>query len=71
MGTRRSTTGSMLASVGAAFTWSSRLQPTVDVSIVEAEYQATAAVTKEAPWMRKLLQDLQLGRQCLPMGCDD
>ena len=71
LGTRRSTTGFQLTAAGAAVTWSSRLQPTVAVSTAEAEYQAAAAVTKEALWMRKLLQDLQLGRQCLPIGCDN
>ena len=71
LGTRRSTTGFLLKTGGAAITWSSRLQPTVAVSTAEAEYQAAAAVTKEVLWMRKLLQDLQLGRQCLAVGCDN
>ncbi|GLI61382.1 hypothetical protein VaNZ11_003750 [Volvox africanus] len=43
---------------GTAIGWKSRLQPTVATSSVEAEYMAAASTTREALWIRKLLNDL-------------
>jgi len=39
-------------------TWSSKKQPTVATSSVEAEYVASANATKEAVWLRTLLTEL-------------
>ena len=57
--TRRSTTGYVFILNGGAITWSSRRQQTVAASTTEAEYMAAAAATKEALWLRKLIDDLQ------------
>ena len=57
--TRRSTTGYVFILNGGAITWSSRRQQTVAASTTEAEYMAAAAATKEALWLRKLINDLQ------------
>ena len=57
--TRRSTTGYVFIMNGGAITWSSRRQQTVAASTTEAEYMAAAAATKEALWLRKLINDLQ------------
>ena len=57
---RRSTTGYVFLIYGGAASWSSRLQPTVAASTVEAEYMSAAQAAKEALWLRKLCADLGL-----------
>jgi len=55
---RRSTTGWVFTWNGAAISWGSKRQPTVSTSTAEAEYEAAAAATREALWVRKLMVDL-------------
>jgi hypothetical protein len=57
---RRSTTGYVFKMNGGAVSWCSKRQAVVATSTAEAEYVAAAATVKEALWLRKLLQDLQL-----------
>jgi hypothetical protein len=57
---RRSTTAYVFLMFGGAVSWSSRLQPTVAASTVDAEYLSAAQVVKEALWFRKLGDDLGL-----------
>jgi hypothetical protein len=47
---KRSTTGYVFLMFGGAMSWSSRLQPTVAVSTVEAEYLSAGQAMKEALW---------------------
>jgi hypothetical protein len=54
---RKSTTGFMFKVFGGTVNWSSKLQATVALSTVEAEYVAAASAAKEALWLRKILQD--------------
>ncbi|KAJ9507247.1 hypothetical protein QJQ45_006215 [Haematococcus lacustris] len=67
----RSTTGSVFVLNGAAVTWRSKLQTTVAASTTEAEYQAAAAGTKEALFLRKLLHELDAGCDPIPILCDN
>ena len=69
--TRRSTTGYVYLLNGGAISWNSKLQPTVAASSCEAEYMAAAAATKEALWLRKLLQDLGMGCQTVKILGDN
>jgi hypothetical protein len=70
MDSRRSTTGYAFCLFGGAVSWNSRLQPTVAVSTVEAEYMAAAAAVKEALWLRVLLAELGVPVQPLRVHCD-
>jgi len=56
--TRRSTTGFTFISGGAAFTWCSKLQKTVALSTMGAEYMALCEASKEAIWLNKLVQNV-------------
>jgi hypothetical protein len=63
MDSRKSTTGYLFTLHGGAISWSSRLQQTVAVSTVEAEYMAAAGAIKEGLWLRKLLPELGVSTQ--------
>ncbi|XP_033230350.1 secreted RxLR effector protein 161-like [Belonocnema kinseyi] len=55
---RRSTTGYVFMLAGGPITWSSQRQKLVTLSTTETEYFAAATATKEAVWLRKLLDDI-------------
>jgi hypothetical protein len=55
---RRSITGYIFDVAGGSISWASKKQPTVVLSTVEAEYMAASNTTKEAIWLRVLLEDL-------------
>jgi len=42
---------------GGSISWSSKKQPMVALSMVEAEYMAASNATKEAVWLQTLLED--------------
>jgi len=54
----RSITGYISYFGSASISWSSRKQPTVALSTMEAEYMALAKATCEAIWLRKLSSEL-------------
>jgi len=68
---RRSTTRYVFLMFGGAVSWSSRLQPTVAVSTVEAEYLSAGQVVKEALWFRKLGVDLGFDLGHVQIYCDN
>jgi hypothetical protein len=56
--TFRSTAGFVFNIGSGAISWSSKRQPTVALSTCEAEYRAQTQASKEAIWLRQLLQNL-------------
>ena len=71
--TRRSTTGYVFKVYGGIVAWKSRRQPTVALPTTEAEYMAAADATRQAIWLRRLLDELKLGlvSDPLPILNDD
>jgi len=55
---RRSISGFMFSFGSGAISWSSKKQPTVALSSMEAEYRGAAIATCEVVWLQKLLLDL-------------
>jgi len=56
--TRRSTTGFTFIFGGAAVSWGSKLQKTVVLSTMAAQYMALCEARKEAAWLNKLVQSV-------------
>ncbi|KAG5876972.1 hypothetical protein JTB14_027871 [Gonioctena quinquepunctata] len=56
--TRKSTTGYISKLRNAAVTWSSKRQHAVTFPTTEAEYVAACQATKEAIWIRRLMNDI-------------
>jgi hypothetical protein len=54
------TSGFMFSFGSATGTWSSKKQPTIALSSIEAEYKGVAMAACEVVWLRKLLRDLGL-----------
>nr|ODN85437.1 hypothetical protein L203_05053 [Cryptococcus depauperatus CBS 7841] len=71
--TRESTIGYVFKVCGGVVAWRSRRQPTVVLSTTEAEYMASADATRQAVWLRRLLDDfkLGLGNEPLPLMNDN
>ena len=57
--TRRSTSGYVFQIGTSTVSWSSRKQATVAKSSTEAEYVALSSATREAVWLRRLMEDLR------------
>ena len=55
----RSTGGYVFSFGSGAVSWSSKKQPTVALSITEAEYRGAILAACEIAWLLKLLQDLR------------
>lgn len=57
--TRRSTTGYVFLLGSRPISWCSKLQPTVSLSITEAEYRSAAMTAQECTWLKQVLSDLR------------
>jgi hypothetical protein len=55
---RWSNTGFVFMMGGGTISWNSKRQPTITLSMSEAEYMANTQATKEAIWMAKLMKEL-------------
>ena len=56
---RQSTSGYTFSLGSVTIAWSSKKQPTGELSSTEAEYQGADVATCEAIWLKRLLKDLQ------------
>jgi len=56
--TRRSQTGYIFFLACGPVSWQSRLQTSVALSSMEAEYMAVSAATQEVQWLHRILQQL-------------
>ena len=57
---RRSTSGYLFSYCGSPISWSSKIQRTIALSTVEAEYMAGTEACKELIWIRSLYQGLRI-----------
>ncbi|KAH9300653.1 hypothetical protein KI387_012236, partial [Taxus chinensis] len=55
---RKSTSGYVFKLGAGVITWSSKKQPTMSISSTEAEYRSVMEATKEAMWLKRLLDEL-------------
>ena len=71
--TRRSTSGYIFGIGSGAISWQSKRQPTVALSTCEAEYIGQTQATKEAVWLKRLLDQLnpQEHRYAVIIFCDN
>ena len=69
---RRSTSGYVYILNGGAISWSSRRQPVVALSTMEAEYIAASDSAREAVWLRLLLKGLDTKqKEATKLVCDN
>lgn len=57
---RKSTSGYLFKFAGGAVCWKSRKQPVIATRSTEAEYIGYSIACKEAVWLKRLLQELQV-----------
>ena len=62
-GTSRSVSGYVFMFNGGAVSWRCKLQSTIALSTAEAEFDALCAATREAMYLRGLLQEMGLQQQ--------
>jgi hypothetical protein len=56
--TRKSTSGYVFFIVGGPFAWRSKRQTAIALSSTEAEYYVLSNASREATWIRRLLEDM-------------
>ncbi|GAA0152490.1 hypothetical protein LIER_10960 [Lithospermum erythrorhizon] len=69
---RRSTSGYAFIFSSGAVAWSSKKQPIVTLSTIEAEFVVAAFCTCQALWMKRVLEDLGYNiLNCIGIKCDN
>ncbi|KAE8697637.1 putative tRNA ligase [Hibiscus syriacus] len=66
----KSTTGYVFKVAGGAVSWVSKLQSVVATSTIEAEYVAATQASKEAIWLKMLLEELGHNQEYVSLFCD-
>ncbi|KAE8725329.1 hypothetical protein F3Y22_tig00008957pilonHSYRG00078 [Hibiscus syriacus] len=66
----KSTTGYVFKVAGGAVSWVSKLQSVVATSTTEAEYVAATQASKEAIWLKMLLEELGHNQEYVSVFCD-
>ncbi|KAE8701279.1 putative serine-threonine protein kinase, plant-type [Hibiscus syriacus] len=66
----KSTTGYVFKVAGGAVSWVSKLQSVVATSTTEAEYVAATQASKEAIWLKMLLEELGHNQEYVSLFCD-
>jgi len=67
---RRSLTGYAYTLGDRLVSWKETLQPSVALSITEAEYMALTEAAKEGIWLRGLINDLEINQEYANIYCD-
>ncbi|GJR43670.1 retrovirus-related pol polyprotein from transposon TNT 1-94 [Tanacetum coccineum] len=67
----KSTTGYVFTLSGETVSWVSKLQSVVAMSTTEAEYVAVAQASKEAVWLKMLLEELGHKQEKITLFCDN
>ena len=67
---RRSTTGYVFTLAHGVISWMSKLQKTVALSTIEAEYIAASDSCKEAIWLKGLLDEIGRTQEKVNVFCD-
>ena len=66
----KSTTGYVFILASGAVSWVSKLQSVVALSTTEAEYVAATQASKEAVWLKMVLEELGHKQDIIPLFCD-
>ncbi|KAE8734764.1 hypothetical protein F3Y22_tig00000715pilonHSYRG00142 [Hibiscus syriacus] len=66
----KSTTGYVFKIAGGTISWVSKLQSIVATSTTEAEYIAATQASKEAIWLKMLLEELGHNQEYVSLFCD-
>ncbi|GKC88031.1 retrovirus-related pol polyprotein from transposon TNT 1-94 [Tanacetum coccineum] len=67
----KSTTGYVFTLSGGTVSWVSKMQSVVAMLTMEAEYIAAAQASKEAVWLKMLLEELEHGKRKITLFCDN
>ena len=66
----KSTTGYVFTLASGVVSWVSKLQSVVATSTTEAEYVAATQASKEAVWLKMVMEELGHKQENIPLFCD-